>query len=49
MRKGKRGGQGKFGVEDQLLIAMAYSLLSKTALQEIRLIGGECSNLISLG
>ncbi|MCY6492340.1 hypothetical protein [Leptolyngbya sp. GGD] len=24
MRKGKRGGQGKFGVEDQLLIAMAY-------------------------
>lgn len=23
-RKGKRGGQGKFGVEDQLLIAMEY-------------------------
>jgi hypothetical protein len=24
MRQGKRGGQGKFGVEDQLLIAMEY-------------------------
>lgn len=24
IRKGKRGGQGKFGVEDQLLIAMEY-------------------------
>lgn len=23
-RQGKRGGQGKFGVEDQLLIAMEY-------------------------